>query len=185
MVNAARRQGGATLVELAVLTILILIFIVVALFRIWELRIAAERVGIEQMVGTLKSALGIELAASVVKQGSQADLAGFHHSNPMKFLDPVPGNYLGEFRSTPDEAVAGAWYFNRHDATLEYRVRFGDYFSSSNTADPALIRFQVRLDYSDINHNGTFEQGIDSASALSLVALDNYHWLSQDEAATD
>lgn len=185
MVNAAKRQGGATLVELAILTILILIFIVVALFRIWELRVAAERVGIEQMVGTLKSALGIELAASVVKQGSQADLAGFHHSNPMEFLDSLPANYLGEFECTPKEAVVGGWYFNRCNATLEYRVRFRDNFYNSNTTDPALIRFQVRLDYSDLNGNGSFEQGIDSASALSLVTLDNYHWLPQDEAAAD
>ena len=183
--RSAIHQRGASLIELAVLTMLILTFIVTALFRIWELRVTAERVGIEQVVGTLKSALGIELAASVVKHRSQADLTRFHHCNPMAFLDPAPVNYIGEYEATPEEAEAGSWYFNRRDATLEYRVRFSDYFSSSNADNPSMVRFQVQLEYSDLNHNGTFEPAIDSASALTLVTLDNYHWLSQDEAAAE
>lgn len=180
-----RRQAGATLIELAVIVILILTFIVVATSRIWELRISAERVGIEQMIGTLKSALGIELAASVVRKVSQESLAGYHHCNPMTFLDPMPAHYLGEFETAPKEAVGGAWYFNRRDATVEYRIRFSDDLISENPADPALIRYQVQLAYDDLNANGQFDPAVESAAALTLVALDNYQWLSQDASHDD
>lgn len=180
-----QRQAGATLIEFAVIVVLVLAFIVIATFRIWELRVQAERVGIEQMVGTLKSALGIELATSVVRKGAQESLAGYHHCNPMAFLDNLPANYLGEFDTAPEEPVAGAWYYNRGDATVVYRVRFSDDFLSDNPADPAVVRFQVQLDYRDLNGNGRFDPAADSAAALNLVALDNYRWLSQDEPGND
>jgi hypothetical protein len=174
-------QRGTSLLELLVVTALILIFIAITIDRIWQLRIAAERTNIEQLIGTLKGALGTELATSVARGNSPLALAAYHHANPIALLEQPPKNYLGEFDTAPEEPVAGAWYFNRREGSLNYRVRFSDDFVGGNPDDPLLIRFQIRLDFDDRNRNGRYDPAIDTLRSLTLVSLDDYRW----QAATD
>lgn len=172
-----KRQRGTSLLELLVLTVLVLIFIAITIGRVWQLRTAAERTNIEQLIGTLKGALGTELAASVIRRDAPlVELAAYHHANPIELLERPPKNYLGEFDTAPEEPVAGAWYFNRHEGTLNYRVRFGEEFVGGNPDDPLLIRFQIRLDFDDRNRNGRYDPAIDTLHSLTLVSLDDYRW---------
>ena len=92
------------LFRLAVLAILILIFITVATIKIWELRIAAERIGVMHTLGSLRSAAGMKLSERVILEGVGA-LGSLHLSNPMQLWNPPPSNYLGEFTTAeaPDE----------------------------------------------------------------------------------
>jgi hypothetical protein len=181
MTEGPQRRISARLLEFLVLLILILIFMTISIGRIWELRISAERVRVEQLIGTLKSTLGTELATSVVRRETQLELAGYHHSNPMALLVVAPKNYLGEFDTTPEEPVPGAWYFNRSEGTLNYRVRFSEGFLGGNPDDPELIRFQIRLDYDDRNRNGRYDPAIDSLRSIGLVSLDDYRWQAAAE----
>lgn len=176
-----KRQRGTSLLELLVLIILVLIFITITIGRVWQLRTAAERTNIEQLIGTLKGALGTELATSVARGNSPLALAAYHHANPIALLEQPPENYLGEFDTAPEEPVPGAWYFNRREGTLNYRVRFGDDFVGGNPEAPLLIRFQIRLDYDDRNRNGRYDPALDSLRSIGLVSLDDYRW----QAATD
>jgi hypothetical protein len=176
-----QRRMSARLLEFLVLLILILIFMTITIGRVWQLRAAAERTNIEQLIGTLKRALGTELAVSVARRDSPLALAAYHHANPIALLEQPPENYLGEFDTAPDEPVPGAWYFNRSEGTLNYRVRFGDDFVGGNPEAPLLIRFQIRLDYDDRNRNGRYDPALDSLRSIGLVSLDDYRW----RAATD
>jgi len=176
-----RRQRGTSLLELLVLIGLVLIFIAITIGRVWQLRTAAERINIEQLIGTLKGALGTELAVSAIRRDSPLELAGYHRANPIELLERPPKNYLGEFDTAPEQPVAGAWYFSRREGTLNYRVRFSDDFVGGNPDDPLLIRFQIRLDFDDRNRNGRYDPAIDTLRSLTLVSLDDYRW----QAAAD
>jgi general secretion pathway protein G len=176
-----KRQRGTSLLELLVVTALILIFITITIGRVWQLRAAAERTNIEQLIGTLKRALGTELAVSAIRRDSPLELVAYHHANPIALLERPPENYLGEFDTAPEQQVAGAWYFNRREGTLNYRVRFSDDFVGSNPDDPLLIRIQIRLDFDDRNRNGRYDPAIDTPRSLTLISLDDYRW----QAAAD
>lgn len=170
-------QRGASLIELIAVVILVLTFIGTATIKIWELRIAAEKTGIEYTLGTLRSALGIQVVTAITRQGVAA-LGHYEHTNPMQYLEVLPANYLGAFDGEPDKPVAGAWYFDRKQAALVYHVRFAKYLVNDNYRHPELIHFQVQLAYQDANNNGKFDPVVDTPRALNLVPLDNYHWVS-------
>lgn len=173
-------QRGASLIELIAIAVLVMAFIGTATIKIWELRIAAEKTGIEYMLGTIRSALGIQVVATITQQGISG-LSHYYLSNPMDYLERLPSNYLGEFDGPPQAPTVGAWYFDRKQAALVYHVRFAEYLVNDNYRHPELIRFQVQMRYNDVNNNGTFDPAIDAPSALGLVALDHYHWVSLDE----
>ena len=173
-------QPDQRLFRFVILGILILIFITVATLKIWELRIAAERVGVLHTIGALRSALGIKMSAVVVHEGA-AGIAALDRSNPMHWWQPPPINYQGEFISSEAPSIPGVWYFDTVQRLLIYRVRFTDHFTSNNPDHPQLARYQVRLDYDDINRNHRFDPGVDTMRGLTLNPLDRYDWLKEPE----
>lgn len=174
------RTQEARLFRLVILAILILIFISVAISKIWELRIAAERVGVLQTLGSLRSAVGIKVSELVIHDGITA-IGKLHHSNPMQLWSPPPINYLGEFSTSDAPLEPGIWYFDTDQKLLVYRVRFIDYFSSDNLQYPNLARYQLRLNYRDSNNNQQFDPYIDEPKGLFLQPLDSYRWLIEPE----
>lgn len=189
---AQENHADTNLFRLAVLAILILIFITVATTKIWELRIAAERVGVMHTLGSLQSALGNRLSEIVVKEGATA-LIKLQHSNPIDLLqrDPSdetpydipsgiePTNYLGEF--TPAEAPEddGVWYFDLEQMILIYRVRFIDHFHTDNAEHPNLARYKLHINYHDNNGNGLLDPKQDSISGISIEPVDHYQWSAE------
>ncbi len=83
----------------------------------------------EQVLGTLRSALGMKVANDLVNDDI-TDLRRLAGSNPMRELAQTPKNYLGAFDGVnPASIPGGHWYFDRHSRMLIYRVRNRDYFS--------------------------------------------------------
>jgi hypothetical protein len=164
------------LFRFTVLAILILIFITVATIKIWELRVTAERVGVLHTIGSLQSAIGLKLSEQVIRKGASG-LSTLHLSNPMQLWSPPPDNYLGEFKTGDAPLTEGSWYFDLGEKMLVYRVRFADYFISSNPHYPDLVRYQLRLEYHDTNNNQQFDPYLDTATRLSLQPVDEYQWL--------
>ena len=173
---AERAAQDNRLFKFVVLAILILIFITVATVKIWELRIAAERVGVLHTLGSLRSAVGIQLSAVVIREGTAA-LTQLDRSNPMRLWSPPPSSYLGEFTAAEAPDAQGAWYYDLDQQMLIYRVRFTDYFTTDNSDYPGLARYQLRFDYHDNNSDQLFDPTIDTAIAVSLQPVDRYHWL--------
>lgn len=172
------RCDGFSLLELVVVVVLIAFLMVIAIARLLALQAEAERVAMETVLGTLRSALGMKVAESIVRH-QLSGLAAFEASNPMDQLAELPTNYLGEIeRPDPNRLEDGTWYFDRSDRTLVYLVRNKAHFSGG-AANPPRARFAIRLLYGDKNRNGRFDAGVDSVEGLRLGPVEPYKWLRQ------
>ncbi|PKM43616.1 MAG: hypothetical protein CVV05_12125 [Gammaproteobacteria bacterium HGW-Gammaproteobacteria-1] len=165
--------------QLVIIFVLILIFIVTAARRIWELRIVAEQTSVMHTVGALHSAIGIQVMERVLRGGLEG-VAAMEHANPMDYLDPerMPGNYQQLDGPVPAEQLTPRrWYFEPQQGILIYRVDNGDYLETELPGPPR-IRFQLQLRYDDANGNGHYDAGIDSLGGVGMVALEPYRWLA-------
>lgn len=158
--------------------VLIAFLMVIAMARLLALQAEAERVAMETIAGTLRSALGMKVAESLVRYELNG-LAALEASNPMDRLAELPTNYLGEFdRPDPSQLQDGNWYFDRSERTLVYLVRNKAHFSGG-AVNPPRARFVVRLLYRDATRNGRYDVGVDSVEGLRLVPVEPYKWLRQ------
>lgn len=167
-------QQNTNLFRLIVFIILLLILITTATIKIWELRIAAERVGVQHTIGSLRSALGITLSELVINGGTQA-ITQLEHSNPMRLWNPSPSNYLGEFTTKEAPDMEGVWYFDIGRGELVYRVRFTDYFLSSNPSFPDTARYQVQIHYK-YNDTDLPDGPTNKITGVALEPIDEYIW---------
>lgn len=155
--------------------VIVSLLAVIAIARLLALQVDAERVGMETVAGTLRSALGMAVAEAIVQQDLRR-LEPLEGSNPMERLAETPTNYLGALGS-PDPASLpdGHWYFDNGAGELVYLVRNGAYFSG--TANPPRARFAIQLVYGDRNGNGRFDSGIDKVEGLRLTPVEPYRWI--------
>lgn len=169
---------GFSLLELVIVIVIISVLMVLAMSRLLALMVDAERVTMESVAGTLRSAIGMKVAESIVKS-KVSELPAFEGSNPMTLLAEAPQNYLGELDGAdPVKLDDGNWYFDKRDKTLVYLVRYKAYFRGGQ-ADPPRARFAVRLVYSDMNGNGAFDPGKDAIEGLRLNPVEKYSWSRQ------
>lgn len=168
-------QSGFTLLELVVVVVIVATLVVIAIDRLLAIQADAEKITMESVAGTLRSALGITVAESIVRQDLRR-LEALEGSNPMDRLAEIPRNYLGAL-DNPDPANLedGNWYFDKRARELVYLVRFKSRFSGG-TANPPRARFAVRLVYVDRNGNNRFDSGVDSVEGLRLAPLEPYTW---------
>ena len=167
-------QESAPYYRLIALVVLMVIFITVAMQSIWKIRVAAERTHVAWMVGTMQSAIGIEVATRAVRGGLD-EIAKLHQGNPMALLDnqktPMMGafSYLGELDNPDPETVAPrSWYFDIQSRELIYRVAMDDAFVSE-LEGPARVRFALKGRYS----GGTL-------GGIGLVSLGEYRWIETE-----
>jgi prepilin-type N-terminal cleavage/methylation domain-containing protein len=167
---------GFSLLELLIVIVIVGVLGLLALDRLLRLRFEAERVMVESMLASLRSALYIEFAGAAVRGRTDAMAAEAAGGNPMKLLAERPDTYAGEYAAADPAAVApGSWYFDTRERQLVYIVRFPEQFSST-LPGPARARWRVEPDYEDRDGNGRFEPGRDSARGLRLVAVEPYRW---------
>ena len=170
------RAKGFSLLELIVVIVIISILLVIAISRLLALQVDAERVAMETVAGTLRSAIGIKVAEFIVKQDVR-NLGSLDGSNPMDRFAEFPANYLGEL-DNPDPKTLddGNWYFDKRSQTLVYLVRNKGFFRGG-LSDPPRARFAIRLVYTDRNGNGRYDSTVDSVEGLRLAVLEPYQWV--------
>lgn len=167
---------GFSLLELVVVVVIVSLLVVIVIARLLALQVHAERVAMETVLGTLRSAIGMAVAESIVRRDLQG-LQALEASNPMDRLAELPSNYLGELDDPdPDSLEDGHWYFDKAAGELVYLVRNKEYFSGGD-ANPPRARFAVRLVYRDNDGNGQFDSGVDSIEGLRLAPLEPYKWV--------
>lgn len=178
-----RTQRGFSLLELAIVAVIISILFVIAANKLLGTRSDAEITAMESAVGTLRSALNIRVAAYLAKDDVAA-IAALENSNPMANLSELPKNYLGELAAPKfSELETGTWYFDTRDRALVYLVKNTDYFRGGLAAPPR-ARFAVRLVYQDSNGNKVFDKGRETLNGVRLVELEPYSWLKQPSTAS-
>lgn len=159
----ARHAAGFSYLELVFVIAVISVLLTYGINKLWAVQVDAERVSVEQILGTLRSGLGMMVASNLVKN-DVAKLRAMERSNPMNRLAEVPANYIGEVDETTTAIKDGTWYFDTHTGYLVYRVRNAEYFQSSLGA-PARARFVVQL---------VTEQG--EIQGVRLVPVEPYRW---------
>ena len=138
----ARRQSGATRLELAVATVLAVLLVGVLLNSIISYQAEGERVAAKQLIGSLRTAFAVRSAQAISTRGEPGLLA-LAQQNPMNWLQRRPANYLGEYYSPRKEALPrGNWFFDRRATTLVYLPAGQKSFSSE--IQKVLI-FKVKL----------------------------------------
>jgi general secretion pathway protein G len=171
-------QRGFSLLELVIVIAIISVLLVLAINRLLGLQVDAERVAMEQVVGVLRSAIGIKVAEQIVRQDVGA-LRVLEGSNPMDRLAELPGNYLGELDgANPATLEDGNWYYDRRERALVYLVRNQQYFAAGLPGPPR-ARFAIRVVYADGNGNGRYDPGKEKIEGLRLAALEPYRWLRE------
>jgi prepilin-type N-terminal cleavage/methylation domain-containing protein len=114
------REGGFTLFELAVVISIVGVLAATLLKSVQFYQVEAERVAAQQMAGTLRSAMHLQVANLMLK-GREKEIADLVEQNPMDWLIEKPGNYAGDFYSPGESIIAlGNWYFDRTDKKLIY-----------------------------------------------------------------
>ncbi len=171
-----RDERGFSLLELVIVVVLVSLLLVVAVDRLLRLRFEAERVMVESMLTGLRSALYIEFAGAAVRGRTDAMAAAAAGSNPMKLLAERPDTYAGEYAAADPASVApGTWYFDTRERHLVYVVRFPEQFVTP-LPGPARVRLRVEPDFDDLDGNGRFDPGRDSARGLRLVPVESFTW---------
>ena len=139
-----QRKNGFTLIELVVVIIVISTLGAVLLDRMWFYQEAAEKAAMEQLAGTLRSALHFQIADRLLN-GKTADMAELAQDNPMDWLAEPPANYVGDRFAPPvGEVPKGSWYFDLKDRQLVYLVSRGEHFTP-NQQGRKEVRYAVRL----------------------------------------
>ena len=171
--TGCRHGSGFSLLELVVVIAIISVLLAVAIVKLWPLQVEAERVAMEQVLGSLRSALGIKVADYFVRN----DVAGVRSltdTNPMDRLSELPKNYLGALDgANPGSIEGGSWYFDIPGKTLVYQVRNQDYFRGG-AGSPARARFTIRVVYEERG------RGRNEIAGVTLDALEPYRWIQKD-----
>ncbi len=168
----ANCQHGFSMFELVVVVIMVGLLMTFAIDRILRLQVDAERVSVQYLIGTLDSAVYLQAAETVVKQGINA-LSKFENTNPVDYLEKPPFNYAGE--ASIDDASdlkASNWYYDTEQNILFYKVKNVQYFKTEFSSTP-LIRLKLSLVYAD---TGVLVRDT-SVRGVLLKSLDEYQWV--------
>lgn len=181
MIRPARsgRIQGFSMLELVVVIVIIALLMAVAVSKYLALAVDAERVAMENVLGSLRSAVSLKMTEAILR-GNIGNLWQLETSNPMERLAEVPSNYIGQL-DNPDPASVkgGAWYFDLNERALIYRVRNESNFQT-DLAGPPRARFGIRIVFEDRNGNSQFDPAVDKVEGLRLAALESYSWINLD-----
>lgn len=165
-------QSGFTLLELAVVVIVVSVVGLVALHYYFKLLVDIERTTMERDLGVLRSAVGLEVAAHYVA-GNMAGLERLAGRNPMDLLVELPDNYRGEIDNIHRELKTGSWYYDKETGYLVYLVRNRLYFESERD-NPLRAEFSLEPVFSQRRHGETVQLYI---SGLTLKGTHSYRWV--------
>ena len=166
-----KKQHGFSLFELVVVVLLVGIFMIFAIDRMLRLQIEAERVSVQQVIASLKSAVNLQAAEMVVNKGINA-IKTLENTNPMNYLQELPYNYLGtKSDRQADDYPQANWYYDPVLNMLVYKVKNTGYFVSSL---PGTLR--IRLKVEAIYQQDLIHKENNKVRGISLNSMDDYSW---------
>ncbi|HZX33559.1 MAG TPA: type II secretion system protein [Rhodocyclaceae bacterium] len=119
-----RGQSGFTLLELAVVIVVVSILAGIGLERLRFYQEAAEAAVVDNGISTLKTALHIR-SAELISANRWEELRRLPQRNPFDLMEEKPGNYGGAWQVG---AAPGYWYFDEAAQQVVYRVSRSERF---------------------------------------------------------
>jgi type II secretory pathway pseudopilin PulG len=130
------------MLEFAVAASLLGLLVAALVTRMLFYQAEAERVAVEQLVGTLRGALQVQSARVLAGEGVPG-LERLAEDNPMNWLARKPKNYLGEYYAPQlNQLPKGNWFFDRRDKTVVYLPSASNTFSSETSK---FLKLKVKL----------------------------------------
>lgn len=171
-----KRAHGFTLIEFLVVIIIISTLGAVLLDRMLFYQEAAEKAAMEQIAGTLRSALHLQIADKLVKGQIQA-IPHLAEDNPMDWLAEQPANYVGErFAPQASEVPKGSWYYDLKDRQLVYVVSRDSHFAP-NKQGRKEVRYAVRVVYAQqVAQAGQDIADNQEVNGVLLALVEPYMW---------
>jgi general secretion pathway protein G len=106
------------LIALIMASIMVLVFFE----RVEKLTLIAERESVNQYLSTTRVGIQMFVLDDIVR-GKLADIRTYENTNPMRFYQELPSNYVGEFSAEAAASVKpGQWYYDTTARKLVYRV---------------------------------------------------------------
>ena len=139
---APRSSKGFTLLELIVVIAIIVVLMGAFLNRALFYQEQAEKTAMEQVAGSIQSALTLQYG-QIITRGKPSDIDALEQDNPMNWMQKKPANYAGEFYDPMPLAVAsGNWVFDLKSRELVYVLNNANYFKPGRDGK-RWIRFRV------------------------------------------
>jgi len=166
---------GFTLIEFAMVVCIIAILATLLLNRLVFYNEQAEKVAMEQTLGTLRSALHLQVA-SYLLNGKSTQIAQLAEQNPMNWLAEKPNNYAGEFYTPKPGIVAtGSWYYDVPSKSLIYLAHHHEYLHVSPDRSYRL-QFRVKLLRNMQLAQDGGKSGENVIDGVVLEPVVNYQW---------
>ena len=175
--SVIRRQSserGFTLIELIVVITIIVVMMGLFLNRALFYMEQAEKTAMEEVAGSLQSALTLQYGL-VLTRGKATDAAALVKDNPMNWLQKKPRNYSGEFYDpTPLTVESGNWMFDLKSRDLVYVVRNVNYFKPGRDGKQ-WIRFHVAASY-EAARLPSLQHAAPALTGLLFEPVEPYAW---------
>lgn len=174
LVRSPQSSKGFTLIELivviTVIVVLMGLFLNRALFYVEQ----AEKTAMEEVAGTIQSALTMQYG-QILTRGKSSDVAALAQDNPMNWLQKRPRNYAGEFYDPTTLSVeSGNWVFDLKSRDLIYLVRNADHFRPGKDGKK-WIRFHVTINY-EVSRLPSLKNAPPELTGIVFKPVDPYSW---------
>ena len=137
-----QKQRGASLLEFALIVVVVGVLTTVLLHRIRYYQAEADEAAMRMTVAHLRTALEIKVAQGKLPSGT-LDLTILAEQNPFDWLKDKPANYAGEYFFPSDDDIGeGNWCFDRSDKSVIYLLNFSRGFLDASTKR---LKFKVKL----------------------------------------
>lgn len=164
------REKGFSLLELAVVAVVLSVLLAVLLNRLTFYQEAAERARFEAELRIYKTALQIRLAELILER-REGEARLLEVENPTRWLSEKPTNYGGEYPLRP---VPGTWYFDQLTRELVYVANSGNGLLIREVNGMKQLRFRVKIINQPVEISGKRIEGIGGISLLPTVV---FRWL--------
>jgi prepilin-type N-terminal cleavage/methylation domain-containing protein len=168
--QCGRRQHGFSLLELAVVAVILSLLLGLMLERLTYYQEAAERARFEATLQGYKTALQIRLAELILER-REGDARRLEVENPTFWLSEKPTDYGG---SLPQRPEPGLWYFDESSRELVYVANAARRLAVEPLNGLKQLRFSVKVVYQDVLVSG---RPVHSVAGIALQPAIAYQWL--------
>ena len=169
MRRGERRQRGFSLLELAVVAVILSVLLGLLLERLNFYQEAAERARFEATLQGYKTALQIRIAELMI-QRRESEARMLEVENPTRWLSEKPTDYGGRY---PEQPEPGVWYFDEASSELVYVANSARRLAVESREGLKQLRFRVKIIYQPVVVSG---KTIQSIGGVSLLPSMPFQW---------